>query len=39
MSDKTNTPAASASNFIFGVKLFVIAGLVLAVLWLVDRGF
>lgn len=38
MSNETNETRPSTSNFIFGVKLFVIAGVVLALLWLVDKA-
>ena len=31
------TEPAPASNFLFGVKLFVIAGIVLAALWAIDK--
>jgi hypothetical protein len=35
--DNHQTPA-SKGNAMFGVKLFLIAGLVLALLWWVDKG-
>lgn len=38
MSEESNNTSAPQGNAMFGVKLFLIAGLVLALLWWVDKG-
>lgn len=38
MSEQPAGPYSGSSHFIFGLKLFLIAGAVLALLWAADRA-
>ncbi len=38
MSLRTNNDPKPQSNLVFGAKLFAIAGLILAIIWWIDRS-